>query len=497
MVSDLHFRSIAELAGMVGGKQVSPVELTQAYLDRIAALNERLGAFITVMRDQALAQARGAERSIRAGRYLGPLHGIPVAVKDIIHTRGVLTSAGSKVLADHVPDEDSTIVRRLNGAGAILLGKLNLSEFAIGGTIVHPFGTPRNPWNTERTPGGSSSGSGVAVAAGLCAGALGSDTGGSIRGPSSFCNLAGLRPTYGRVTRHGVIPMCSTMDTIGPMARTVEDCAIMLQAIAGRDALDPTSSPEPVPDYLQSLNGGVGAHSCAPLRIGLPREMFEYDGLDGETREAVTKAVGVLEELGASADEVSLPTSVHGGAAFVATADVDAAAFHANWLRSRPEDYDWSTRVRLEMASLLPASAYIKAQRARALIRRELLAALERFDALITPTSAAPAPTIEAATGSPGGYYQGRQDLGRRLYTSPASLAGLPALSVPCGFSSSGLPIGYQIIGKPFDEGLLFRIGHAYQGATEWHNRHPEELGTREFAQSPGTSTNYFLSTAS
>lgn len=473
MVSDLHFRSIAELAAMVRGKQASPLELTQAYLDRIEALNERLGAFITVMRDQALAQARDAERSVLAGGYLGPLHGIPLAVKDIIHTRGVLTSAGSKVLADHVPDEDSTIIRRLNGAGAVLLGKLNLSEFAIGGTIVHPFGTPRNPWNTERTPGGSSSGSGVAVAAGLCAGALGSDTGGSIRGPSSFCNLAGLRPTYGRVTRHGVIPMCVTMDTIGPMARTVEDCAIMLQAIAGRDALDPTSSPEPVPDYLESLNGGVKG-----LRIGLPREMFEFDGLDGETREAVTKAVGVLEELGASAEDVSLPMSGHSGAVFVATADVDAAAFHSKWLRSRPDDYDWSTRARLETASLLPASAYLKAQRARALIRRELLAALDKFDVLITPTSSAPASTIEAATGGPGGYYQGRQDIGRRLYTSPASLAGLPALSVPCGFSSSGLPIGCQLIGKPFAEGLLFRIGHAYQRATEWHTRHPDGLKT-------------------
>ena len=459
---------MADLAGMVSGGDISPVELTQSYLDRIDALAGKLGAFITVMESQALESARRAERAIQAGDYIGPLHGIPVAIKDIIHTRGLLTSAGSKVLADNVTDDDSTIVERLDDAGAVLLGKANLSEFAIGGTVDHPFGTPRNPWNLDHTPGGSSSGSAVAVAAGLCGGALGSDTGGSIRGPSSFCGIVGIRPTYGRVTRHGVVPMCWSMDTIGPMTRTVRDCALMLRAIAGRDARDPSSSPEPVPAYADSLDAGVRG-----LRIGLPREMFDFDGLDAEVHQSVSKAVGVLEELGAPSDEVSIPSSVSSGAAFIATADADAAEFHREWLKTRGDDYDWSTRTRLESASLTPAGAYIKAQRIRTLVRRELLDALDRFDCLILPTGVSTAPRIADSTGQPGGYYQGRRDLGRRRYTSPAALAGLPALSVPCGFSASGLPIGLQIVGRPFDEALLFRVGHAYEQATEWHTRTP------------------------
>ena len=465
----LCFQSMADLGRMISRKEVSPLELTRAYLDRIEALDERLGAFITVMREQALAQAGEMERSIQAGGYLGPLHGIPVAVKDIIATKGVLTSAGSKVMADRVPEEDSTIIERLRSAGALLIGKLNLSEFAIGGTVDHPFGTPRNPWNTEHTPGGSSSGSAVAVAAGLSAGALGSDTGGSVRGPAAFCGLAGLRPTSGRVTRHGVVPMCWSMDTIGPMTRTVEDCALMLQAIAGRDPRDSTSSTEPVPSYLRSLNDGARG-----VRMALPKEMFGFDGLDGETLGAATKAVGVLDELGASAEEVSLPSSLRSGAVFLAIADVDAAAYHLEWLRSRGEDYDWNTRTRLESAALVPAGAYIKAQRARTLVRRELLDTLDKSDVIVMPTGPAPAPLIADATGRPGGYYQGRLDLGRRRFTSPASLAGLPSLSVPCGFSSSGLPIGLQIIGRPFDEALLFRVGHAYERSTEWHTMHPQ-----------------------
>jgi aspartyl-tRNA(Asn)/glutamyl-tRNA(Gln) amidotransferase subunit A len=466
---DIHFHSISDMGGMLRRKALSPVELTQAHLDRIDALGERLGAFITVMGESALARARELESSLQAGRDLGPLHGIPVAVKDIVSTRGVLTSAGSRVMADNIPEEDSTLVERLHDAGAVLLGKLNLSEFAIGGTVDHPFGTPRNPWNTEHSAGGSSSGSGVAVAGGLCAGALGSDTGGSIRGPSSFCGIVGIRPTYGRVTRHEVVPMCWSMDTVGPMTRTVGDCAIILEAIAGHDPRDATSSLEPVPDYATSLGEGVRG-----LRVALPREMFDYSGLDGETSDAVHKATAVLEELGASSEEVSLPMSAYSGAVFVAIADVDAAAYHSDWLREPGDDYDWNTRVRLESASLTPAGAYIKAQRARESVRKELLEALEHADVIITPTSHAPAPTLADGTGRPGGSYDVASDLGRRMYASPAALAGLPALSIPCGFSASGLPIGMQIIGRPFAEQLLFRVGHAYERATEWHTMHPE-----------------------
>ena len=466
--TELHYKPITEQAAMLRGGDVSPVELTSAYLDRIEALNGELGAYVTVMGEQAMAQARQAEAEMLAGEDKGALHGIPVAIKDIIYTEGTLTSGGSKVLEDFIPDEDSTIVRRLDAAGAVLLGKLNLSEFAIGGTIDHPFGTPRNPWNTDHTAGGSSSGSGIAAAGGLCAGALGSDTGGSVRGPAGFCGIVGLRPTYGRVTRQGVLPMCWSMDTVGPMTRTVADCALMLNAIAGRDALDSTSSDAPVPDYSATLDGGVSG-----LRIGLPTEMFDYEGLAADVRDSVMRAVSVLGEQGATAEEISLPLSANSGAVFIGTADVDCATYHADWLRTRGDDYDWSTRTRLESASLVPAWAYLRAQRARELIRRELMAALDKYDVIILPTGPVAAPTIEASTGRPGGYYQGRLDLGRRRYTSPAALAGLPALSIPSGFTDAGLPIGMQIIGRAFNEATLFRVGYAYETATEWHTQHP------------------------
>ena len=465
-----HALSIENAAGALRTGSLSAVDLTRAYLDRIDARNDRLGAYITVMRETALAQAERADHALAAGEDRGALHGIPIAIKDIIDAQGVRTTAGSRVLADNVADSDSTITERLERAGAVLLGKLNLSEFAIGGTIDHPYGTPRNPWNTGHSAGGSSSGSGVAVAAGLCAGALGSDTGGSIRGPAAFCGIVGIRPTYGRVTRHGVAPMCWSMDTVGPMTRTVRDCAIMLAAIAGRDERDSTTSRTPVPDYLASMEDGAGG-----LSVGLPREMFEYEALSAETRDAVMRAVTVFEELGASSEQMSLPTTEHSGAVFVASADVDAASFHEPWIRSRPQDYDWSTRIRLESALLTPSTAYVRAQRARATIRRELLEALERYDVLVMPTGPVVAPTLAASTGSPGGYYQGRSDLGRRRYTSPAALAGLPAISVPCGFSSAGLPIGVQIIGRPFDEATVFRAARAYERVTQWQTIAPDD----------------------
>ena len=467
---DLHLLTIAQLADLIESGRLSPVDLTRAYLERIDRLNPTLGAYITVMAETALAAASDAEAEVTAGTYRGPLHGIPVAVKDIIYTRGVVTSGGSRVLADFIPDFDSTIIHRLRDSGAILLGKLNLSEFAIGGTIDHPYGTPRNPWNTARSAGGSSSGSAVAVAGGLCAGALGSDTGGSIRGPSAFCGIVGLRPTYGRVTRHGVIPMSWSLDTVGPMTRTVEDCAIMLRAIAGRDDLDPSSSAELVPDYTDSL--GRGAHE---VRIALPREAYDFDGLDAEIETSVRTAVDQLAELGAEIGEVNLPTSARSGSVFLATADVDAATFHSDWLRSKADCYDWNTRTRLESASLTPAPAYLKAQRARTLIRTELMDALETHDFIVMPSGPTLAPPIAQSTGSPGGYYQGRRDLARRRYTSPAALAGLPAISVPCGFGSDGLPVGLQIIGRPFGERELFGIAHAFEQASGWHDRRPPD----------------------
>ena len=467
---ELHLMTIADLGRLLQSRQLSPVELTATYLERVERLNPTLGAYITVMSETARAEAAAAEDEIGRGLYRGHLHGIPVAIKDIIYTQGVLTSAGSRVLADHVPAYDSTIVERLRASGAVLLGKLNLSEFAIGGTIDHPFGTPRNPWNLGRSAGGSSSGSAVAVAGGLCAGSLGSDTGGSIRGPSAFCGTVGLRPTYGRVTRHGVVPMSWSLDTVGPMTRTVEDCAIMLQAIAGHDERDSSSSSEPVPNYAASLGD-----RSDPLKVALPFAAFEYEGLDSDVRTGVVSAVDGLAELGADIAEVSLPVSAHSGAVFLATADVDAATFHMDWLKTRGDLYDWSTRTRLESAALTPATIYIRAQRARTLIRDELMTALEDHDVIVMPASPTLAPPIAQSTGSPGGYYQGRLDLGRRQYTSPAALAGLPAISVPCGFSDSGLPIGVQIIGRPFAEADLLRVAHRYEQAAGWSERRAPE----------------------
>ncbi len=470
--SELHRLTIAEAAGLIESRSLSPVELTRAYLYRIEELNDRLGAYISVMSESALAQASRAEAEIAGGNYRGKMHGIPVAVKDIIYTKGVLTSAASRVLSDHVPDYDSTIVERLDAAGAVLLGKLNLSEFAIGGTIDHPFGTPRNPWDTGRSAGGSSSGSAVAVAGNLCAGALGSDTGGSIRGPSAFCGIVGLRPTYGRVTRHGVIPMSWSLDTVGPMTHTVEDCAIMLQAIAGHDERDSSSADEPVPDYSESLGDWP-----REVRVALPREAMDFDGLNGEVRDSVASSADQLAEIGADVEHADLPMLAHSGAVFLATADVDAATFHMDWLKSRADLYDWNTRTRLESAAITPSPVYLRGLRARTLVRDEMIRTLEDYDFIVMPASPTAAPPIARSTGSPGGYYQGRLDLARRRYTSPAALAGLPAISVPCGFTESGLPIGLQIIGRPFSEPDLFRIARAYEQATDWRGYRTPETG--------------------
>lgn len=470
--NELHRLTIAEAAGLIESRRLSPVELTRAYLERVESLNDRLGAYISVMSESALAQASRAEAEIAGGNYRGKMHGIPVAVKDIIYTKGVLTSAASRVLSDHVPDYDSTIVERLDAAGAVLLGKLNLSEFAIGGTIDHPFGTPRNPWDTGRSAGGSSSGSAVAVAGNLCAGALGSDTGGSIRGPSAFCGIVGLRPTYGRVTRHGVIPMSWSLDTVGPMTHTVEDCAIMLQAIAGHDERDSSSADEPVPDYSESLGDWP-----REVRVALPREAMDFDGLNGEVRHSVASAADQLAEIGADVEHADLPMLAHSGAVFLATADVDAATFHMDWLKSRADLYDWNTRTRLESAAITPSPVYLRGLRARTLVRDEMISTLEDYDFIVMPASPTAAPPIARSTGSPGGYYQGRLDLARRRYTSPAALAGLPAISVPCGFTESGLPIGLQIIGRPFSEPDLFRIARAYEQATDWRGHRTPQTG--------------------
>jgi len=466
---DLVWLGVTEAAALIRSRQLSPVELVQAYLERIDRLDGELRAYITVSRAEALATARQAERDIAQERPAGPLHGVAVAVKDQFHVRGVVTTAGSRATERRVAEADATVMARLRSAGAIVLGTLNLSEFALGGTLAPPFGQPRNPWDRVRDPGGSSSGSGIAAAAALASGTLGEDTGGSIRSPASWCGVVGLRPTWGLVSRAGCVGVSWSMDAPGPIARSVEDCALLLQAIAGHDPMDPMTSRRPVPDYAAALAGGVRG-----LRIGVVRELQESDDTAPEVRAAVGAALTTLTELGATVETVALSLIRRSGAVFMALADSEAAGLHRRRLTAQPNDYDAGTRRRLLAASVLPAALYHQATRARALIRAEIGRALERFDLLVAPTSPTPAPLISAgAAPLASGEEAARRFFERRSYTTPASLAGVPALSLPCGFTASGLPIGLQLIGRRFSESTVLRAGHAYESATTWHTRRP------------------------
>ena len=469
MNDDTVFLGATRQAELIRTKQASPVELVQAYLERIDRLDDRLRTYITVTREAALAAARRAEDAVMRGARLGPLHGVTFAVKDQFATRGVRTTAGSRILADNVPDHDATVVARLAAAGGILLGKLNLTEFALGGTIDFPFGQPRNPWNTAHDTGGSSAGSGAAVAAALCAVSLGEDTGGSVRTPASWCGVAGHRPTWGLVSRHGCVPLAWSLDAPGPLGRTVEDCALVLGLIAGHDPGDPLTTRRSPPEYRATLTRNVRG-----LRAGIVRELTSGAETDGEVRDAVRAAVAVLAGLGVVPEEVSLPLLPSAGAAFMAICDSEGAARHLGWLRTRPGDYDQGTRRRLLAAGLIPATLVQKAQQARALIRAQVLDALQRVDVLLAPTSHRPAPAIAAFTAPITSKAEAAaRFFTRRSFTTPASLAGTPALAVPCGFSASGLPLSLQIIGRRFDDATVLRVGHAYEQATDWHRRRP------------------------
>ena len=469
--TDLAFFGARQLAGLVRDRKVSPVELTQLYLERIERLDGRLRAYITVLPEAALASARRAEASVMRGETLPALHGIPYAVKDQFDTAGVRTTSGSRILEDNVPTADATTIARLNSAGGILLGKLNLTEFALGGTQQFPFGQPRNPWNTDHDPGGSSSGSGIAVAAALCAVSLGEDTGGSVRSPASFCGVVGLRPTWGRVSRHGSFPLSWSMDTPGPLGRTVEDAALLLQAIAGYDPNDPLTSHAPVPDYGRALGDSV----CG-LRVGIIRELTFGADTEPEVRDAVVAAARKLEGLGAATEEVSLRLVPLAGAIFMALADADGAGVHHRWLRTRAADYDHGTRRRLLTASLIPSVIQQRAARARALLRAEMLDAFARHDLLLCPTAHQAAPPIAVARGVITSRHEvAGRFFTRRSYVTPAALAGLPAIAVPCGFTRSGMPLSLQLIARHFDEATLLRAAHAYEQQCEWWTRRPPE----------------------
>jgi aspartyl-tRNA(Asn)/glutamyl-tRNA(Gln) amidotransferase subunit A len=462
--SDPCFLSVAEAASLIAAKRISPVELTRAYLARIERLNGTLHAYVRVLDDEALAAARAAEAEILSGRYRGPLHGIPIGLKDIYDTAGIPTEGGSKSCLGRIPAKDATTTRLLKEAGAVLLGKLTTWEFAIGGTAFDtPFPPARNPWNIDHDPAGSSSGSGAAVASGLCAMAMGSDTGGSIRWPAAWCGLAGLKPTYGRVSRAGIMPLSFSLDHAGPLTWTVEDAAIVLQAIAGHDASDPASARCPVADYRAALAGG----NLRGLRLGVARAMFERDCVGSEEMlSAFDESVGVLRELGASIAEIELPPLALYNATAYLIARSEGFAIHEKALRERPQDYGALARDRLTIGAYVRASDMVQAMRRRQMLVEATTAAMGGVDAILLPTAPDPAPRL----GDLAPYF-GNQ---RPTYMRPFNLTGQPALSVCNGFDNAGLPLSLQIVGRCFDEAMVLRIGHAYERTTPWRGRRPQ-----------------------
>lgn len=458
---DLTFLSLQEAAELVRTKAVSPVDLTQACLKKIETQNPVLNAFITVTPDAALAQAREAEGEIRNGKWRGPLHGIPLALKDLIDTAGVRTTAASAVFANRIPNEDAEVVRRLKAAGAVLLGTLNLHEFAFGGTSVFThFGPVHNPWDVSRIAGGSSGGSGAAVAAGQCYGALGTDTGGSIRQPAFYCGIVGLQPTFGRVSTRGVIPLSPTLDHVGPMTRTVADSAILLQALAGYDKADLASRDVPVPDFTAGLRANNPS-----LRLGLPRAIF-YEGLDPEIDQAVKEALSVLSKLSASIQDIELPAKAD-ISTYRAITTPEAYAYHRPYLTATPELYHPPVLERIRTGANVSTSDYIEARRQVDRARRDIGAVFATVDLLVTPTNEVlPANVEEVRSGKTVVPAPPRN-------TFPFNIYGLPSISVPCGFSRTGLPIGIQITGPHWGEAQVLQLAQAYEQNTPWHNRHP------------------------
>ena len=460
MVPD--FLTIAEAGALISKRELSPVELVESRLARVEQFDGKLNSFIRILADNALATARSAETEIMAGRWRGPLHGIPIGLKDIYETRGVLTTGHSKVLIDHVPERDATSVRRLTEAGAIVLGKLATHEFAFGGPSFDlPWPPARNPWDTSRFTGGSSSGTGAAVAAGLILGGTGSDTGGSIRGPAAFCGLAGLKPSYGRISRAGILPLAFSLDHAGPMAWTAEDCAIMLQAMAGHDPADPASADRPVPDYRAALTGEVKG-----LRIGLIRHFYETDNPANEaTQQGITAAVKVFEDLGCSVRDLRLSPLADWAACGLVIILAEGYAIHEATLRERFVDYGEAFRDRMALATLISGADYVQAVRRRRELAAELARAMADLDLVITAAAPSEAPTFDSV--SKFAIFE------RPSLTMPFNVTGSPAMSVCCGYTAAGLPLAFQLAGKPFDEGTVLNAAHAYESATSWRSIRP------------------------
>ncbi len=462
--TSLHYKSISDLSNLISSKDLSPIELTAVLLQRIEQHDGQLKSYATVMYEQAREAAQIAEQEITSGKYRGLLHGIPIAVKDLCFTQGVRTMGGAKVLKDHIPDYDSTIVKRLKNAGAVLLGKLNLTEGAMGG--YHPeFDIPINPWNPERWTGSSSSGSGVATAAGLCAASIGSDTGGSIRFPSAACGIVGLKPTWGRVSRYGVLPLAESMDHVGPMTRSVTDAGIMLEAIAGYDLNDLTSLPHPVPNMIESIDKGV-----QNILIGFDEDFATKD-VDTELAKAVCDGVELLETLGAKILKVQIPDMDEYVLSWPTLCSAEAAAAHSATYPSQRNSYGPWFQGWLDMGAQVTAADYIHASKLRAECAGHLKKVFQDIDVLICPSMSAPPHVVSAEI-----LYGPKETRAANFqrFTAPFDYNGAPTLSVPCGMNSEGLPLSIQFVGKHLSEPLLCQIGHTYQQATSWHDLHPD-----------------------
>lgn len=463
----LYYLSIAEAAELIRKKALSPVELTDAILARIEAVEPHVHAFATVLADDARSKAKAAEAEIQKENYRGPLHGVPIAVKDIIYSKGVATKAGSKQMKDFVPTEDATALARLRQAGAILVGKVVTHEFAYG--VTSP--PTNNPWNLDTVPGGSSGGSGAAVAAGEIPGALGTDTGCSVRNPAALNGITGVRATQGRVSTFGVVPLSWSIDTVGPMTRSVRDAALMLNVVAGWDAKDPGSSSAPVPDFTADLGKEVKG-----FKLGVPRGYFA-EHLHPDVKNALDVAIRKFTDLGMEVRELELSTAKHAGNAFMGIIVPESAAYHQKWLHHAAAEYGIDVRLFVELGELMLAKDYLAAQKVRTLIREDFGRALGDVDILLTPTVAAPAAKrhghpIFVNVKYPDGYVEDVFWAYCRL-TMPISMAGVPTLAIPGGFSQEGMPIGLQLTGRAFDEQTVFRVAYAYQEATDWHLRRP------------------------
>jgi aspartyl-tRNA(Asn)/glutamyl-tRNA(Gln) amidotransferase subunit A len=459
-ITDLSLRAVAR---RLRSKEVSPVEVTEACLDRIQAVEDKLTAFVLLTADAALKAARQAEREIAAGQWKGELHGVPVALKDLYDIKGLPTTSSSKVRANYVAPDDSACTTRLQQAGAVIVGKTHTHEFAYG--ISTP--TTRNPWNIEHMPGGSSGGSAAVLAARGCYMGMGSDTGGSIRIPASVCGTVGLKPTYGRVSRYGVTSLSWSLDHVGPLTRTVADAAVCLKALAGHDPRDPGSADEPVPDYTAALDKGVKG-----LRLGVPVNYY-FDRVDPELEALVRAAIDRLRTEGAEVRDIEIPLADQIMAVEFGLCLPEASAYHMEMLRDRPDDYQEDVRLFLEAGEMVPATRYIQALRVRQVMKHAWRRLFDQVDAVIAPAVASPATKVgQKSVTWPDGTEEPITPLFVRL-SAPANVTGLPAMAVPCGFTQAGLPVGFQVIGRPFDEMTVIRIGDAYQRMTDWHTRAP------------------------